>query len=138
VLGWVRETAETGGRAPALVVATPPNQFHEGGAMLVAATAAAEGWRVVYLGVDLPAAEIAAAALRIGARAVALSLIHPVGDPALGAHLAALRQALPAELPLLVGGGAAESYRSEIEAADGEIVTELAALRSVLGALAAE
>jgi DNA-binding transcriptional MerR regulator/methylmalonyl-CoA mutase cobalamin-binding subunit len=136
VLGWVQEAAETGGGTPALVVATPPNQIHEGGIMLVAATAATEGWRVVYLGVNLPAAEIAAAALRTRARAVALSLIHPADDPTLGAQLRALRQALPADLPLLIGGGAAESYRGAIEAADGEIVTELADLRSALGALA--
>ena len=137
VLGWVRETAEAGSRAPALVVATPPNQIHEGGAMLVAATAATEGWRVIYLGVDLPATEIAAAALRTGARVVALSLIHPAEDPALGAHLVALRRALPADLPILFGGAAAESYRGDIEAVDGEIVTELAELRFALRALAA-
>lgn len=137
VLGWVRETAEAGSRAPALVVATPPNQLHEGGAMLVAAVAATEGWRVIYLGVDLPPADIAAAALRTGARAVALSLIHPTDDVAIGAHIAALRRALPADLPLLFGGAAAESYRDHIDAVDGEIVTELAELRSALGALAA-
>mgnify|MGYP001395001409 FL=1 len=137
VLGWVRETAEAGSRAPALVVATPPNQLHEGGAMLVAAAAATEGWRVIYLGVDLPPADIAAAALRTGARAVALSLIHPTDDVAIGAHIVALRRALPADLPLLFGGAAAESYRDHIESVDGEIVTELAELRSALGALAA-
>ena len=137
VLGWVRETAEAGSRAPALVVATLPNQLHEGGAMLVAAAAATEGWRVIYLGVDLPPGEIAAAALRTGARAVALSLIHPADDVAIGPHIAALRRVLPADLPLLFGGAAAESYRDDIEAVDGEIVTELAELRRALGALAA-
>ncbi len=136
VLSWVRETTEAGTRGPTVVVATPPNQVHEGGALLVAATAAAEGWRVVYLGVDLPVAEIAAAAQRTRAQAVALSLIHPTGDPTLGGQLAALRRALPADLPLLVGGAAAESYRAEIEAADGEIVAQLTDLRSALAALA--
>ncbi len=136
VLGWVRETTETGTRGPSVIVATPPNQIHEGGALLVAATAAADGWRVVYLGADLPVAEIAAAALRTRAHAVALSVIHPTADPALGKELAALRRALPPELPLLVGGAAAESYRAEIEAADGEIVGQLGELRSALAALA--
>ena len=137
VLGWVRERAELGGRAPALVVATPTNQIHEGGAMLVAAAAAAEGWRVIYLGVDLPAAEVAGAALRTSARAVALSLIHPTDDPAIAAYFRALRKALPTDLPLLIGGAAANSYRDDIEAADGEIIMELAQLRDALGALAA-
>lgn len=137
VLGWVRETTEAGTRGPSVIVATPPNQIHEGGALLVAATAAAEGWRVVYLGADLPVAEIAATAQRTRAQAVALSLIHPTDDPAMGGQLAALRRALPAELPLLVGGAAAESYRTEIEAVDGEIVPQLTDLRSALAALAA-
>ena len=137
VLGWVRETTEAGTRGPSVIVATPSNQVHEGGALLVAATAAAEGWRVVYLGADLPVAEIAATAQRTRAQAVALSLIHPTGDASLGGELAALRRALPAELPLLVGGAAAESYRTEIEAADGEIVSQLTDLRSALAALAA-
>lgn len=136
VLGWVRETTETGTRGPSVVVATPPRQVHEGGALLVAATAAADGWRVVYLGADLPVAEIAAAAHRTRAHAVALSLVHPTGDAELGGHLTALRRALPPELPLLVGGAAAESYRVEIEAADGEIVGPLTDLRSALAALA--
>ncbi|MEO8636761.1 MAG: MerR family transcriptional regulator [Gemmatimonadales bacterium] len=136
VLGWVRETAEAGSRAPALVVATPPFQVHEGGAMLVAAAAATEGWRVIYLGANLPAAEIAAATLRTDARAVALSLIHPADDAGLGAELVALRRGLPADLPLLFGGAAAEAYRSDIEAVDGEIIPGLAELRSALGALA--
>ena len=87
VLGWVRESSETVGAAPALVVATPPNQMHEGGALMVAAAAAAEGWRVTYLGAEPAGPEIAAAAVRTGARAVALSLIHPDNDPAWAATL---------------------------------------------------
>ena len=120
------------------MVATPPNQLHEGGALLVAATAATTGWRVIYLGVDLPPAEIAATALRTGARAVALSLIHPADDPALGAHLAALRQALPAEVPLLLGGAARRRTAIEIGRGRGSrSSTDLAELRSALRALAA-
>ena len=136
VLGWVREAAETAGAAPALVVATPSNQWHEGGALLVAATAAAEGWRVTYLGANLPGLEIAGAAMRTGARAVALSLIHPDDDPAVGSHLQALRQSLPAGVTLLVGGSAAPAYRIEAAAAQGQVVTDLAELRRVLHRLA--
>jgi len=136
VLGWVREAAETAATAPVLVVATPSNQWHEGGALLVAATAAAEGWRVAYLGANLPGLEIAGAALRTGARAVALSLIHPEDDPAVGDHLEALRRSLPAGVTLLVGGSAAPAYRSEVDAAQGQVVTDLAELRAVLQRLA--
>ena len=136
VLGWVRESAETAGAAPTLVVATPANQLHEGGALLVAATAAAEGWRVTYLGANLPGLEIAAAAVRTGARAVALSLIHPDNDPDLSGQLLALRRSLPAGVTLLVGGGAATAYRAEVEAAQGVVVMELTEFRSALVGLA--
>jgi methanogenic corrinoid protein MtbC1 len=138
VLGWIRESSETSGAAPTLLVATPTNQIHEGGALLVAATAAAEGWRVTYLGVNLPGLEIAAAAVRTGARAVALSLIHPDNDPILGSDLEALRRSLPAGVTLLVGGSAAPAYRVEVETAQGQVVADLAELRGALRRLAGQ
>jgi len=136
VLGWVRESAETRGSAPALVVATPAGQMHEGGALLAAAAAAAEGWRVVYLGANLPGAEIGAAARRTGARAVALSVIHPEDDAALGGELEALGRQLPTGVALLVGGASAEAYQESVEAARGELVTDLSELREALHRLA--
>lgn len=136
VLGWVRESSETKALAPTLVVATPANQLHEGGALLVAAAAAAEGWRISYLGANLPGLEIAAAAVRTGARAVALSVIHPEDDPALGGHLEALGRSLPAGVRLLVGGAAAGAYAGEVETARGELIADLAELRDVLRRLA--
>jgi methylmalonyl-CoA mutase cobalamin-binding subunit len=91
---------------------------------------------VTYLGANLPGLEIAAAAVRTGARAVALSVIHPDDDPALGSQMEALRRSLPAGVTLLVGGAAAAAYRVEVEAAQGQVVTELAELRSALRGLA--
>jgi len=137
VLGWVRETAEPRGAAPVLVVATPPGQIHEGGALLGAATAAGEGWRVTYLGADLPVTEVAEAARRTAARALALSIVHPHDDPAVGGHIRALRQALPAGVAMLVGGGAASAYSGEVAAAGGQLMADLAGLRGALRALAA-
>ena len=54
---------------PALVVATPSGQLHELGALVVATTAASNGWHVTYLGPSLPAEDIAAAAHQSRARA---------------------------------------------------------------------
>lgn len=97
--------------APVLVVATPAGQVHELGALLVGATAADLGWRITYLGASLPAAEIAGAARQCGARAVALSLVYPEDDPRLEGELVRLREALPAEVSLLIGGRALPAYR---------------------------
>lgn len=96
--------------APTLVVATPAGQLHELGAVMVAAAAAAHGWRVIYLGVSLPAAEIAGSALNGHAKAVALSIVYPKDDPNLPAELDNLRRYLPPEIKILAGGRGAAAY----------------------------
>ena len=136
VLGWVRELAETRDAAPGLVVGTLPGHVHDGGALMAAAAAASEGWRVSYLGADLPVEEIAETARRTGARAVALSIVHPADDPEVGGHLRALGRALPHGVMLLVGGAAATTYADAVAAAKGKLLTSLAGLRDALRELA--
>jgi hypothetical protein len=80
-LTWMMENGTPPPMAPAIVVATLAGQTHELGAMLAAAAASTHGWRVVYLGANLPASEIAVAANHTRATAVALSLLHPTEDP---------------------------------------------------------
>lgn len=121
VLDRVTESASSPLATANLVVATPAGQVHEFGALLVAATAAAEGWRVTYLGADLPAEDIAEAAARTGARAAALSVIYPAGDPALRDELRRLRTALPKDIALVVGGAASSTY--------GAVLDEIGAVR---------
>lgn len=100
---------------PGLIVATPAGQLHELGAVIVAAAANDLGWRVVYLGTSLPAAEIAGAALQHEARAVALSIVYPEDDPSLDSELRALRRFLP-RTHILAGGRAAMAYDSSLTA----------------------
>ncbi len=104
VLAWLTGQFQTGDTAPTIVVATPAGERHELGAALAAATAAEAGWRVVYLGADLPAADIATAARQTRARAVALSIVQRDGVRGLGSELMALARELDGRLPLLVGG----------------------------------
>lgn len=101
--------------APTLVVATPSGQLHELGAVLVAAAAGAHGWRVTYLGVSLPAAEIAGAAIKNRAKAVALSLVYPSDDPKMAGELESLRRFLPGAVKVIVGGRATRAYADAIE-----------------------
>ena len=96
--------------APALVVATPAGQLHELGAVMINAVAAQLGWRIAYLGVSLPAAEIAGAAVQSKAVAVALSIVYPEDDPNLPQELASLRRFLPPGVKILSGGRAAAAY----------------------------
>jgi methanogenic corrinoid protein MtbC1 len=100
--------------APVLLVTTPAGQIHELGALLVGAAAANLGWHVTYLGASLPAAEIAGAARQKRARAVALSLVYPEDDSRLESELARLRESLPPEVAILVGGRAMPAYRDAV------------------------
>jgi methanogenic corrinoid protein MtbC1 len=104
----IRQGLQTASDAPHLIVTTPTGQVHEMGALLVSVSAAAAHWRVTYMGPNLPADQIALVARHNGASAVALSLVYPLHDPALGHELIKIRQALGDELPLIVGGPAAQ------------------------------
>ncbi|MEM9555539.1 MAG: MerR family transcriptional regulator [Acidobacteriota bacterium] len=128
---------------PRLVVTTPSGQRHEVGALMAAATAALEGWDVTFLGADLPAAEIAGAALMLKARAVALSLSATDEAPRLAAELTELRRLLGRGVPLLVGGQAAGHFADTLRGAEGDaapamLIAGLGELKNVLTHLRAE
>jgi DNA-binding transcriptional MerR regulator/methylmalonyl-CoA mutase cobalamin-binding subunit len=121
--------------SPELIAATPAGQLHELGALMVAVAAAADGWRVTYLGADLPAGEIAAAALSREARAVALSIVHPPDDPHLSGELRTLGRHLIGKAELIVGGAAATGYEAVLTEVDARVITEVSVLRTRLQSL---
>ncbi|MCS6806868.1 MAG: MerR family transcriptional regulator [Acidobacteriota bacterium] len=125
------QVAET---APTLIVTTPSGQWHEIGALLAACAAAADGWRVVYLGPSLPAEEIAGAVERHHAKAVALSIVYPGDDPRLGLELQKLRRYLPTHT-ILVGGRVADQYIEFLDAINAVRLGDLSAFRTALQAL---
>ena len=59
--------------------------------------------------------EIVEAVHQQPAKAVALSLVYPADDLSLRNELRTLRQQLPIQVALLVGGRAAQGYREEIQ-----------------------
>jgi DNA-binding transcriptional MerR regulator/methylmalonyl-CoA mutase cobalamin-binding subunit len=118
--------------APQLVVATPCGQAHELGALLVAVVAASLGWKVTYLGADLPAEEIAAVASSARAQGVALSLVYPAGDPAVAGELTRLRSFLPDSAAILLGGRAAAGYLHMIESSGFTRIESIAELPEIL------
>jgi MerR family transcriptional regulator, light-induced transcriptional regulator len=106
VLGVLIRELEIPDAASHVLMATPRGERHAVGAMMAAAAASHDGWHVTWLGADLPAAQIATAAAQGNARVVALSVAtDPIG---LREELLALRQAIEAHVPLLVGGTGAE------------------------------
>ncbi|MBW3625793.1 MAG: MerR family transcriptional regulator [Armatimonadetes bacterium] len=136
-LGTLGGAYEPSLHAPSLIVATPPGQLHELGALAVAATAASEGWRVTYLGPSLPADEIAGAAHQNGSRAVALSIIYPADDPHLDAELAKLRRSLNKSVAIIVGGRSAAAYHDTLYRVGALRLDDLTAFRHHLESLRA-
>lgn len=135
VLGWLLRANEVSGPAPRIVVATPPRQVHELGALMVAVSAAAEGWKVTYLGPDMPVAELVRAAEETGADAVALSVVYPDEIEGLFAALRRPGQGLPPETPLILGGAAMRHRRKEAESVGALVVETLPEFRSLLARL---
>jgi len=122
-LGQLAKQFSTPDNAPGIIVATPVGQLHELGALMVNTAAAHLGWRTIYLGTSLPAAEIAGAAAQNRVNAVALSIVYPEDDPRLAEELTNLRRFLPAQIKILTGGRAAAAYR--------ETLTRIGAIQTV-------
>lgn len=118
--------------APRVLVATLAGERHVIGAAIVGATAAAEGWSVLYLGADLPAAEIASAAGAAGAQLVALSIVHVADPEHVLRELRALRIQLPEDVIVMVGGAGAGRLEAAVSTLGVRVVTSVAELQSQL------
>lgn len=114
-LGWVAERIPAAAPdAPLALISTPAGVRHDLGALIAEVVIRSEGWRALFLGADLPAEEIASAALRNGADVIALSIVYPFDDDGVRAELRALSRGPASVLPLIVGGRAAPSYADVI------------------------
>ena len=134
-VGGLRTAHHAVSGGPQLLVTTPARQLHELGALIAAASAASDGWQVTYLGSDLPAEEIAAAAVQKGAKAVALGIVYPPDDALLPEELRRLRRLLPRTTELIVGGRAAASYSAILEETGARRVENLREMREELDLL---
>lgn len=132
VLTWMGEVTAPPAGAPVVIIGTPAHHVHELGAMLAATTAAGNGWRVIYLGANLPAEELARAAKQVKAEAVALSIIYPTGDPQVADELRRLREHLGPSIGIVAGGSGASSYGDALREIGADQLTSLTALRGWL------
>ncbi|HSM09092.1 MAG TPA: MerR family transcriptional regulator [Gemmatimonadota bacterium] len=133
VLAWVADRLpEPPGDAPLAVFATPASTRHDVGIRMVEVLARQAGWRTLFLGADLPAAEIVRAAAENQAALVALSVVYPVGDSSVRHELELLVEALGGKTGLLVGGAAAPDYADVLAAPGVETLLSLDDFRSRL------
>lgn len=116
--------------AEAIVLATPAQERHEFGLLLAALLAAMHGWRVVYLGADLPAPEIARAVRLTNARVLILSA--SVAHSRIADELRAISNVLPTSTLVWVGGEEAMKHKTVIERANWVLVRTLEELDDML------
>ncbi len=104
VLREVREPFDRQAVGPRVIAALLSGDRHEGGLLMVSVLLAVRGFRVVYLGVDTPAAEVIGAAKEANVTAVAVSVSPSVPAAAARRGVLALRHALPRRVALWLGG----------------------------------
>jgi methanogenic corrinoid protein MtbC1 len=100
---------------PLVVFATLPGEAHGLGLQMSALVVAAAGCRVLYLGTEVPIAQIAALTRDLAARAVGISVSPATKGPASAAGLRKLREALPKRALLVAGGDGAPASRPGVE-----------------------
>lgn len=108
MLGGLLRSMPRPARATRIVFAATEGERHELGLLCGAVLAAVSGYAAIYLGPDLPAADIAHAVRESGATILVLSATTP-GNPDLGK----LRR-LPESITVWIGGARSAQLRSAI------------------------
>lgn len=138
ISGWCREQMltmfhglgsgpETG---PTAVCALGPHEGHELGLLAVAIHLMLAGWRVTWLGADLPVEELCAYVTSHAPRLVCLSVSVGAGPERVTAWARELRAASPAHTFVALGGTAAETVQVDGVAVCDDAEALLAALRA--------
>jgi DNA-binding transcriptional MerR regulator len=127
--------AEAPPTAPRLLLATLTGESGEPGALIGAVAAASEGWSVTWLDSGVTADDITDAAKKFRARAVMVTLGHPVGDTAAGTELRRLRAVLPRSIEMVAYGSASSGYTTVLEEIGATHISDLTALMAHLARL---
>lgn len=92
-------------RGPAVICAALPGEQHVLGLHMAATLVALSGWRVLFLGADIPVSEITQTASQLdNPRAVLLSVSQAAHSAPTRRAIEGLRAKLPAPVDLIVGG----------------------------------
>lgn len=117
---------------PKMVVATPANHWHELGALIAAIVAAEGGWGVYYFGPNLPAEEIAAAAVYKNAAVVALSIVYHETEGQTLREIKRLRRYVAKDVIIIVGGRGVESYQETLKQINVSLSQNISEFRHII------
>ena len=108
---------------PVVVCASLPGEEQGLGLQMVALLLAAVGCRVLYLGTEVPPAQVAGLVKDLRGRVVAVSVSLANRGEGMAAQIALLRELMPRRVTLLVGGEGAPGPRPGLK-----VIQDLAAL----------
>ncbi|MES2306311.1 MAG: cobalamin-dependent protein [Gemmatimonadota bacterium] len=128
----IREGTTPPEHALRLVVASLQGERHELGLQIVAAVAASEDWRVIFLGADLPTRSLVEAAASADARVLAISIVSSTPSTPVVAELTELRRALSPGVALVVGGAGAAQFHDQLQPLGIHVLGDLTQLRALL------
>jgi len=135
VLDHVVATATAPLASRDLVVATLAGHAQELDALVLAAVAAADGWRVTYVGPGVSPDDIVELLQHVGARVLAVSVATTTGGRLMSRELRRLRMLVPASVDLLVMAPVADAHRAVLGERGATPLVGLAMLRARLRAL---
>jgi DNA-binding transcriptional MerR regulator/methylmalonyl-CoA mutase cobalamin-binding subunit len=135
VLDHVVATATAPLHSRDLVVAPLGAHAHELDALIVAVAAAADGWRVTYVGADVPAEDVAETVQHVDGHVLALSLAASSGDRVIPRELRRLRALLSSRVEFLVVATTADVQRAALAETGATPIVGLRMLRTRLRAL---
>jgi DNA-binding transcriptional MerR regulator len=122
------------GSGPLLVCGCLPGERHEWGLLATLAILQDEGWRVQYLGPDLPVPELVGAAWKLSPAVAALSGSNPATVQASLPALSALPGKLPPNTVAAIGGRGVEPHAKLLRRHGFRIEREAFARGAVTGA----
>jgi methylmalonyl-CoA mutase cobalamin-binding subunit len=134
--GVLRSRARTA--QPTVLLATAAGERHELGLLMAGLVIAEVGCGICYLGVDLPAAEVAAAARRSQAAVVGLGVANGESLDASVAELRRVERDLPAGSELWIGGRMARAAAAELGGTRAVVIDEIAAIEKETARLRAQ
>jgi len=123
---------------PTVLLATPSGERHELGLLMAALVIAESGCGLCYLGIDLPAAEVTAAARRSHAAVVGLGVANGDNLAASVAELRRVERDLPKTTELWIGGREATAAAAELGSARAVVVDQMPTLEHETARLRAQ
>ena len=108
---------------PLVVCSSLPGEAHALGLQMAAMVLVVAGCRVLFLGTEVPVAQVASLAKDLSARAVAVSVSQASRGAAMTTQISSLRRLLSRRVGLIIGGDGAPRPRPGVE-----VIQDLAAL----------